>query len=245
MTDAVEESKAAAEELKPAGKQRSPLEKAVVWGGIGLLILLVFFEYNSRTKYEAAKQWAMDNEYAGKTLTETREAFAGARESDFKDELEQQRDNLDTEGIMSTGADTQKKFKWPSLFMTYELVVTFEGVAENAKMTSFYNPKDLEAVQAEQDQKFSQETSGSAPPDLGAFGQNGPIPGGGRGGEEPGDSEPGDSESGDSESGDSEPGDSEPGDSEPGESGADAGTSGTEEATEEDSEVGTAADTDE
>jgi len=182
-TDAVEESKAATEELKPAGRQRSPLERAVVWGGIGLLLLLVFFEYNSKTKFEKARQWASDNEYAKKSLAEVRDAFAGARETD-----------LESEGAADS-AELEKEFKWPSLFMKYKLVATFRGVGEEAKMTGFYNPEDLAAVQEEQAAKFSQEVTGSSAPDLNAFGPNGPIEGGGRpGGEEPGDEESSDKE---------------------------------------------------
>lgn len=182
-TDAVEESKAATEELKPTGRQRSPLERAVVWGGIGLLLLLVFFEYNSKTKFETARQWASDNEYAKKSLAEVRDAFAGARETD-----------LESEGAADS-AELEKEFKWPSLFMKYKLVATFRGVGEEAKMTGFYNPEDLAAVQEEQAAKFSQEVTGSSAPDLNAFGPNGPIEGGGRpGGEEPGDEESSDKE---------------------------------------------------
>ncbi|MCR9201734.1 MAG: hypothetical protein NXI04_24070 [Planctomycetaceae bacterium] len=212
-TEAVEESKAAAEELKPAGRQRSPLERAVVWGGIGLLMLLVFFEYNSKTKFEKARQWASDNEYAKKSLAEVRDAFAGARETD-----------LDSEGAADS-AELEKEFKWPSLFMKYKLVATFRGVGEEAQMTGFYNPDDLAAVQEEQAAKFSQEVTGSSAPDLNAFGPNGPIEGGGR----PGDDEPGE-DAGDDESGDSESGDTErpQGSDEP---------DATEEATEEDSEA--------
>lgn len=185
MTDAVEESKAATEELKPAGRQRSPLERAVVWGGIGLLILLVFFENNSRKKFEAAKQWAMDNEYAKKSLVEVREAFAGARESDHEDPMNEKRDQLAAaeELKQSSVVETEKEFKWPSLFMTWKLVVTFQGVGDEATMIGFYNPADLEAIQEEQKAKFSTEITGEAAPDLGTFGANGP------GGSEPGDSD--------------------------------------------------------
>lgn len=166
-TESVEESKAAAEELKPAGRQRSPLERAVVWGGIGLLVLLVFFEYNSKTKFEKARQWASDNEYAKKSLVEVRDAFAGARETDLESEGE--------------SPELEKEFKWPSLFMSYKLVATFRGVGEEAQMTGFYNPEDLAVVQEEQAARFSQEVTSSTAPDLIGAGVGGGGGGGGGG----------------------------------------------------------------
>lgn len=160
------ETPAAQEKVQAPAKTRSPLERLVVWGGIILLGVVVFVEYSGQKNYNAAMTWFEENEYKGKSLADVRTAAVGASESDVelsdsKKSFSKDAGSLDADMPKEVG----KSFRWMSLFKNYELVATFQGEGDAAKLTGFYNPELLKEVEQEMAAKFVEEGSKEMPPE--------------------------------------------------------------------------------
>ncbi len=117
----------------PSAKQRSPIEKMLVWGGIAVLAGVVFIEYRAQRANQAAMTWLEENENKQPTLDEVRAALSGASETPFEDR------------------EDAIAFNWFSLFKSkdYEVVCETKIKEETVVMTGYYQPGLLAEVQAD------------------------------------------------------------------------------------------------
>ena len=154
-------------EVTPSNaKQRSPVEKCLVWGGIAILAGVVFIEYRAKTAFDSAMTWLGDHENSNPKIEEVRSALAGA-----------------TEGKESEEAVS---FNWFSLFKSkdYEIICDLQKKDDNLVMTGFYTKAGLEAAQLEI--KDGMVASGASEDDEASSGDSGSpsmtMPGGPAGG---------------------------------------------------------------
>lgn len=124
------------EQVESQPKTRSGLERMLVWGGIALLAMLVFVEFQAQKNYNAAMEWMRDNEGRSKTLADVRAALSG--EAEF--------------AVEGTLGESAVGFKWVSLFKKYELIAEFAGADDSARLTGFYDVESLKAVAAEMEE---------------------------------------------------------------------------------------------
>lgn len=148
----------------PSAKQRSPIEKMLVWGGIAVLAGVVFIEYRAQRANQAAMTWLEENENKQPTLDEVRAALSGASETPFEDR------------------EDAIAFNWFSLFKSkdYEVVCETKIKEETVVMTGYYQPGLLAEVQAdlaESAKKLAEAAAASAAkPGDGSSGGGMPAP---------------------------------------------------------------------
>ena len=119
-------------EVTPSNtKQRSSVEKCLVWGGIAILAGVVFVEYRAKTAFDSALTWLSAHENSKPTIDEIRSAVGGATESKKGEE--------------------EISFNWFSLFKSndYEIICDLQDSGGNQVMTGFYTKAGLEAAQSE------------------------------------------------------------------------------------------------
>lgn len=126
---------------KPDKKRRSPWERIIVWAGIAILLLVVLAEWSSKTNYQKSFQ-ALDSQIKG--VRET-----GEEKSVTLDEAKK---NIFGYAVQTevAGPDIRKiKYRWPSLFKTYQLLLTvtpadhvtmMESVVADDKSAAFAKP---------------------------------------------------------------------------------------------------------
>ena len=97
-------------------KKRSPIERAVVWGGIVAMLVVVYMEWSSRQGFDAA----MASLETAVHKTDNEGTAKGLPVAEVANHVK---------GYVTRGEETQDKtkkitYQWPSLFKTYKLGLT-------------------------------------------------------------------------------------------------------------------------
>lgn len=117
----------------PAKKPRSPVERAIVWGGILILAGVLAFEARQKSSYGSsidrvkkafAEQELVDKHY---TLTDVRQLIAGGPS--------------ETQSPHANKAWRRLEMKWPSLFKDYRMEFIMENDGENPLVITFSTPQ--------------------------------------------------------------------------------------------------------
>lgn len=116
---------------------RSPVERVIVWGGIGLLLVIVLIEARAQRGYATSlsevQAALVDNELAEITLDEARELFALA-----PSETVEKSDSVYLR---------HHRFSWFSFFKSGQYEITLDVTPdEEAQVLSFSTPDAAEAV---------------------------------------------------------------------------------------------------
>ncbi|MDB4614242.1 hypothetical protein OAH18_00990 [bacterium] len=152
-------------------KTRSPVERIIVWGLIGLMLLVVGIEYRAKTNYD--KAFGILAELGTPTLGELKTKISGA--------------TIGEPNSIEKFKMTEVPFKFFSIFKDYRMVAQVPGLVDDTpalddrKVSEFYTP---EALADEQDKAqiipASIPEGGAALPSDPAGGGMGGGGGGGR-----------------------------------------------------------------
>ena len=108
------------DDQKPAKKKRSPWERAVVWGGILLMLFVVLMEWKSREGHDATVSGLEEILGHGKTIPLA--------------ELQNHVHGYAIRGEAQNGKERMVTLRWPSLFKQYALYLPAE---HNDQISSF------------------------------------------------------------------------------------------------------------
>jgi hypothetical protein len=101
-------------------KKRSPVERALVWGGISLMLMVVVFEWTSQSGY-------------GGTLASFEEVLNSGKTIKLTD-IQQHTRGYATRSEEKNGKETVVTLKWPSLFKDYSIYLPVE---KNDEISAF------------------------------------------------------------------------------------------------------------
>ena len=109
-------------------KQRSTLEKIVVWGGILLLLCVVAVEFFAQKNYNAACAWLDENGLSNPTLADFRSNMTSAMESEVEN----------GNSAVDKSTDRDLVFKWFSFFKEYKVTATATGEGDSTIVTTYF-----------------------------------------------------------------------------------------------------------
>ena len=114
---------------RPEKKKRSPVERIIVWGLIGLMGCVVLVEFLAQKNYEAAFTWLDENGMNNPKLATFRENMTGAQEVALEGSGEVQ------------NSESEIQFKWFSFFKVYSVTATVAGEGDAAIVTNYNTGK--------------------------------------------------------------------------------------------------------
>ena len=122
------ESLTPATEKEPSGK-RSPRERALVWGAIAALLVIVVFEWSSQRQFQASltrleraiEASPSTGRFLGIPRHEVETHIDGIT---FRDQKSHYLERLTTRKEEEAEIQHELIFRWPSLFKKYQLIVT-------------------------------------------------------------------------------------------------------------------------
>lgn len=131
MSDTNDSGQSAPASSAGGGKQRSPVERAIVWGMIGILLVVVAIEAHARLSHSMTMSALQDMVIQGEsgveylTLSTVRESIVG-----FPSEV----------GLESNQASGGIRLSWFSLLKTYELDLEIETGEEDPMFLGYSTP---------------------------------------------------------------------------------------------------------
>ncbi len=161
-------------------KPRNPVERAIVWGLIGLLVVVMLFEAKQKYAYEPSltriKTAFKDDNNANYKLSEVRQMLSGSIK--------------ETEIPSQSKINRVLELQWTSLFKDYRVRLLIEKDVEDPVVISFSTPDPIvDAEPTVASGSTPATTSGSGPggahgsvPSMGAMGMGGGPGGPGGGG---------------------------------------------------------------
>lgn len=151
------------ESASSGAKQRSPVEKCLVWGGIALLLVVVLIEYRAKSGFDSAVAWLDEHENKKPTVDEIDAALAGASQT--------------------AATDDAVTYAFFSLFKAkdYEIVCDLGKQGDALVMESYYTTAGMEATRAEVEQQ-AKERMEAIPVSEESPGMPDGVEGGGGGG---------------------------------------------------------------